>query len=154
MGGLIDELMEHEIDVILGTAHRLQSWAAPSDVAKVQNKQPCDDPCTAVADEILRSTIDLPPPKVKDSLHEHKGVCYVGNMCMQVQTFLRTDTEYLKRPAFAFKLERIPGMSSELRERMKCFINRDSSLGTTNSSRKLNPLELTEKGKVRFDLCH
>ena len=42
-------------------------------------------------------------------------------MCMQVQTVLRTDTEYLKRLAFSLKLERIPEMSSQLRERMKCL---------------------------------
>ena len=68
MGRLVNELMEHEIDAVLGTVHRLQSWAAPSDVTKsppIQNKQPCDDPCTDVAEEILRCTINLLLPKVK-----------------------------------------------------------------------------------------
>ena len=59
--------MQHEIDAVFGTDHRLQSWAGPSEAKSsvMQNKQPCDDPCTDVAEGILRCTTDLLPPKVK-----------------------------------------------------------------------------------------
>ena len=53
----------------------------------------------------------------------------------------------LKRPAFAIKLDRVP----QLKE---LFINQSTGLGTSNSSRKFNPLHFAEKGQVRFCAVH
>ena len=43
-------------------------------------------------------------------------------MYVQVQTFFRTETEYQRKPAFCIKLERVPGLSRAVKERVKCMI--------------------------------
>ena len=77
MGELADELMEHVIDVALGTAHRLQSWAEPHDVTRssqAPQQKPSDTLGSDFAREILRCASDLPAPKVTN---EHENVFYM-----------------------------------------------------------------------------
>ena len=111
MGGLVDDLMEHQINVVLGTAQRLQSWAASNDVAKPLTTQKEDDPCNDFAQEMVRCISDLPPPKVSFTGTTLKCPLYVVQV--QVQTFFWTDTEFLKLLAFAVKLDRVPEMSKK-----------------------------------------
>ena len=59
----------------------------------------------------------------------------------------------MKKQAFCVKLERVPGLSC-FKEEMKVYVQKNSHMGTLNTSRKFNPQHFADAGQVSvFSLC-
>ena len=67
---------------------------------------------------------------------------------MQVQTFFHTETEYSKKPAICARLDRVPGMSASVKEKIKHYISREKDMGTNNKPRQFNPVAFAHSGKA------
>ena len=66
----------------------------------------------------------------------------------QVQTYFRANTEYQKNAAFCVKLDRVPNLSSVMKDKIKHYLSNNKNLGINNIPRKFNPPELAAFGKV------
>jgi hypothetical protein len=67
---------------------------------------------------------------------------------MKVQTYFRTDTEYQKNPAFCVRLDRVPGMSSQMKEKIKRFVSKNKELEINNRGRQFVSPDTVAGGSV------